>query len=379
MNKSLAGIGLVLISTIGMFSCQSAKKDTPANMPVPVSLYKVQMAPATYYDLYPGTVTALSQVDLRAEVGGYITGIFFKEGEHVHKGQKLYEIDKSKYEASYNQAEANLQVALANEQKAQKDAERYQYLSKQDAVAKQTLDHALTDLQNAKSQVASAKADKIKAFTDLRYSVIIAPFDGTIGLSQVKLGTLVTQGTTLLNTISTNDPTAVDFVISEKEVSRFVMLDKQKNIPTDSLFTILMSNNSYYPFPGKLSVIDRAVDPQTGTIKIRLVFPNKDGLLRAGMSCTVRVHSQEGANQLLVPSKAITEQMGEYFTYVVDSQKAHQQKVMLGATIGPNVIIKSGLKEGVQIAVDGVQKLHDGSEVTTSTKPAGQQGGPAAH
>ncbi|MEI8280461.1 MAG: efflux RND transporter periplasmic adaptor subunit [Bacteroidota bacterium] len=377
MNKSLAGIGLVLISTIGLFSCQSAKKDTPANMPVPVSLYKVQMAPATYYDLYPGTVTALSQVDLRAEVGGYITGIFFKEGEHIHNGQKLYEIDKSKYEATYSQAEANLQVALANEQKAQKDAERYQFLSKQDDVAKQTLDPALTDLQNAKSQVASAKADKVKALTDLRYSVIIAPFDGTIGLSQVKLGTLVTQGSTLLNTISTNDPTAVDFVISEKEVSRFVMLDKQKDIPADSLFTILMSNNSYYPFPGKLSVIDRAVDPQTGTIKIRLVFPNKDGLLRAGMSCTVRVHSQEGANQLLIPSKAITEQMGEYFAYVIDSQKAHQQKVMLGATIGPNVIIKSGLKEGVQIAVDGVQKLHDGSDITTSAKPAGPQG--AAH
>ncbi len=119
---------------------------------------------------------ALSQVDIHPEAEGYITGIFFKEGDHVKKGQKLYTIDDSKYQASYNQAQANVRVAESNLDQAQKDADRYIYLNQHDAVARQVLDHSLTTLQNAKDQVTAAKQDVAKAQTDLELFCNQSPF-----------------------------------------------------------------------------------------------------------------------------------------------------------------------------------------------------------
>lgn len=386
--------GAVIALALATASCGSSdQKNAQQNQPTPVVVQPASLQPAIYYDEYPGNVVAISQVDIKAEVGGYITGIFFKEGDHVRKGQKLYEIDRSKYQASYAQALAGLQVAKANELKAQKDADRYIYLSKHDAVAKQTLDHALTDLQNTKSQVASANADLVKARTDLNYSIITAPFDGVIGLSQVKMGTLITADQTLLNTISTDNPVAVDFVVNEKQISRFQQI-KSENIPAqDSLFTLRMPDNNLYNLPGKLSVIDRAVDPQTGTIKIRLLFQNPDQTLRTGMSCIVRVHSQEKAEQILIPAKAIVEQMGENFVFIAkdtvinngdnkDKKEnagpmlvAEERKVQVGQVIDSNIIIRSGLEQGEKVIVEGIQKLHSGSPITTGkpTPPANAQ------
>lgn len=340
--------------------------------PAPVNLYTVSLKPAVYYDEYPGNIVALSQVELRTQVQGYITGIYFTEGEHVKKGQKLYEIDRSKYQASYEQAQSNIKVAEANAEQADKDYERYNYLNQHDAVAKQTLDHAKTSLQNAKSQVIAARQDLIKAQTDLKYAVITAPFDGTIGLSQVKLGTLVVAGQTLLNTISTDDPMAVDFVINEKQLSFFQHLQSDKS-KADSLFTILLPDNTLYPYGGHIAVIDRGVNPQTGTINIRLQFPNPKSELRAGMSCKIKVRNQENEPQLVVPNKAIVEQMGEYFVYVkkdsANGTYAVQRKVTTGQQFGSDIIIRSGLNAGEEIVVDGVQKMRNGAAINPGGKP----------
>jgi len=375
----------VIIACFFFASCGEKKTEAPnpANMPVPVNFVVVHPEKPVYYDKFPGTVVALMQVDIRPEVEGYVTGIFFKEGGHVKKGEKLYAIDDSKYQANYHAAQANVRVAEANLDQAQKDADRYNYLNEHDAVAKQVLDHALTTLQNAKNQVSSAKQDLVKAQTDLNYSVIKAPFDGTIGISQVKLGNTVTVGQTVLNTISTDDPMAVDFVVNERQIPRFVKLQKQKLNPADSIFTIATPDNTLYNFTGQIHVIDRGVNPQTGAIIIRLGFPNPSFTLRSGMSCTVHVRNDDTTHQLLVPSKAIVEQMGEYFVFIArdtliasaadtahkhkDAQvqgaslHASQKKVSIGQTIADRVIIKTGVHPGDTLIVDGVQKLHDGS------------------
>ncbi|HTB32150.1 MAG TPA: efflux RND transporter periplasmic adaptor subunit, partial [Bacteroidia bacterium] len=361
----------------------------PKNQPTAVNLYTVKSEIVTYYDKYPANTVALSQVDLRPEVQGYITDIAFIEGNHVKKGQKLYEIDQRLYQDAYDQAKANEEVAEGNLKQAQQDADRYTYLNSQDAVAKQTLDHALITLENAKNSVKAAEQAIKMAATNLTYSVISAPFDGTIGFSQVKLGNMVTVGQTVLNTISTDDPMGVDFLISEKQLQHFDDLKNTTQQTIDSLFSIILPNDSIYPYGGKISVIDRAVDQQTGTIRVRVVFPNPKLTLRPGLSCVLRVHNQETKPKLIVPSKAVVELMGEYFVYLVkdttapdpkDSTKTHpvtiaiQKKVKLGQTIAPNVIIESGLKEGAKIVVDGVQSLHTGSEIRAGMKPEGAKG-----
>ena len=390
MNRAL--LSIFFIVSLILSSCQP--KEVPPTPPTPVNLFTVKAQTVLYYDKYPATTQALSQVNIMPEVQGYITGIYFTEGSFVKKGQILYDIDKRLYQAAYDQAVSNQKVAEGNQVQAQQDADRYDYLIKQNAVAKQVYDHAVIALQNAKNQTAASQESVKTAKTNLAYSTITAPFDGTIGFSQVKLGNMVTVGQTILNTISTTDPMAVDFLINEKQLADFQAFQNSNKSVPDSLFTIVLPNGSLYSYTGKISVIDRAVDAQTGAIRVRLEFPNPKSELKVGMSCVVRVHNQETTPQLVIPGKAVVEQMGEYFVFIVkdtvlqhgdsttkkepDTAKgpslhAFQKKVQVGQTIGPNIIIKDGLSEGEQIVIDGVQLLHDGSRVSAE-KPHPDKG-----
>lgn len=384
--RSLLNTSTAIACSLLIAACGDKKPaaSNPANAPVPVNTTTIQPESVVYYDKFPGTMVAMMQVEIRSVAEGYVTGVFFKEGEHVHKGQKLYSIDDSKYKASYSQAEANMRVAQANVEQAQKDADRYTYLSQHDAVAKQIVEHSQTALQNAKSQLAAAKQDLSKSSTDLNYTIIKAPFDGIIGISQVRLGNVVVPGQTLLNTISTGGPIAVDFVVNEKQIPRFLKLQQHKRIEADSLFTLILPDNSQFSYPGKIYAIDRGVNPLTGTLTIRLAFPDPASQLRSGMSCMVRVRNDDTTRQLLVPAKAVVEQMGEYFVYVAkdtlipvestdkkETQPASsalhalQRKVTTGTIIGDRIIVKTGLQSGDNVIVDGIQKLHDGSLINT--------------
>jgi membrane fusion protein (multidrug efflux system) len=148
-------------------------------------------------------------------------------------------------------------------------------------------------------------------------------------------------------------------------------MELQKNASkySDSIFTLLLPDNSVYNQPGQVSMIDRAVDPQTGTIKTRLVFANSTGRLKAGMNTTILVKNNNAETYLLAPYKAVVEQMGEFFVFQVgDSNKVSQRKVILGTRINEKIIIKDGLKEGDKIVSEGVQKLKEGTIVNTSSQ-----------
>ena len=357
-------------------SCKNNSTPPPAAPPpVKVVVEAVRTGDAVYHEEYPATVTPLNEVGLRPQVSGFVTGIHFKDGDRVKKGQLLYSIDAQLYNANYEQAVANLKVQEANLAKAQKDADRYHELAKNDAVAKQLVDNAEAALEVAKKQTEAARANISGVQTSVRYTKVYAPFSGLIGISQVKPGTAVVAGQTLLNTISSDDELAVDFNIDQKEIYEMTKLINQKG--KDSVFTLSFSNDNY-PHPGKLAFLDRAVDPQTGTIKARLIFPNKEGLLRAGMNGTVRVKNNSGQKSLLIPYKAVTEQLGEYFAYVPgDSNKVTQTRVQLGRQIGTDVIVRDGLKAGDSVVTQGVQNLREGAVIQSvaanQLQPAGQK------
>lgn len=360
-----AGIGCFFVIT----ACGGKNQQQPGMQgpppAVPVTVTDVKATNAVYTDEYPGTVNALDQVDIRAQVNGYVTGIFFKDGARVRKGQRLYSIDQQQYEATYQQAVATLQVQEANLVRAQKDADRFHELDKQDAIAKQQVDNADAALEVAKKQVEAAKANIRAVQTNVRYTNLSAAFDGTIGISQVKVGTPVYAGQTILNTLSSDNPIAVDFAVDQREVYRFSQLQQQGAKPGDSTFKLAFSTD-VYPFTGKINLIDRAVDPQTGSIKVRLVFPNNKNMLKPGMTGTVRV-ANTAAQAVIIPHKAITEQLGEFFVYVVNGDKVSQRKVLLGKPIGSDIIVKDGLKDGEQIVVQGVQNLREGASIKVAT------------
>ena len=350
-----------------LISCRGNAANKKTEEPsIPVTTVTANFSNAIFYNSYPANIVALKEVELRGQVSGYITGIYFIEGKKVHSGEKLYEIDRRKYQAAYEEAQSNVKIAEANLEKVQRDANRYTDLAKQDAVAKQIFDNSMTDLENAKHQVDAAKSELIKSKTDYEYSLIYAPFDGTIGFSSVKLGALITPGQTLLNTVSSDDPMGVDFEISETELGRFQILENSVNKSNDSTFRISLSGNSIYPYSGKISVIDRAVDPQTGSIRVRITVPNHEKMLKPGMSCKILVLNANAGQQIVIPFKAVMEQLGEYFVFTVKDNRVQQVKVTPGPKISLNIIIMKGLNGGETIVVDGIQKLHDGSLVAIS-------------
>lgn len=372
-------INLTLVSSaIAITLAACGKKDDKQQAPPPpttVSAVKAEKGNATYYDQFPATVTALLEVEIQPQVAGNITGIFFQDGQQVRKGQKLYTIDPQQYRAGYDQAVANLNVQKANLNRAQKDADRYNTLAQQDAVAKQLVDNANATLEAAKMQVEASQATIRQVATNLKYTTIYAPLDGTIGISQVRLGAAVAPGSTPLNTISSDNPISADLQVDASEIPRFMKLQSQKTSGQDSTLVLMMPDGSQYKYPGSVRIIDRAVDPQTGTLRVRIAFPNPDKQLKVGVNANVRVKNSTGKPQLLIPYQAVTEQMSEYFVFVVgDSSKVTQKKVTLGARINDKVIVKDGIKEGEVVVTEGTQKVREGAKVRISQP--GQTGNP---
>lgn len=369
MRNILQWPGLLAAVVFGLVSCGRGNQGPAAPPPAAVNVQTVMQGNATYYDSYPGTATPLNQVDIKPQVSGNIIGIYFKDGQQVRKGQKLYEIDQQQYRAAVEAARANVAVARANLAKSQQDADRYLELAKQDAIAKQTLDHQLADLEASKEQLQAAEANVASVETNLKYSTIYAPFDGTIGISLVKVGTAV-YPQTLLNTVSTDNPMAVDIAIDQAQIPEFTRYFENGSKPNDSLFTAVLPDGSIYPHPGELYLLDRSIDPTTGTLKARITFPNPKDELRAGLTTNIRVRHASGDSTLLIPYRSVVETLGEHFVFVVDSNRALQRKVTLGTRIGGDIVVRSGLQAGEKIVTDGVQKLRDSSLV--------QVGGPRA-
>jgi len=369
MKKRNLIIFICAFGIISFIACKGPASNGAMVMPpTTVNITEATRQAAIYYDKFPATVVALNRVELRAQVSGFITGIFFKEGEVVPKGKTLYEIDRRKYEAAYRQAEASIMSARANFNKAQKDMDRYQRLAEQDAIARQTLDNAAAALETNRSQLAAAEASLLAARTDLDYSLIKAPFTGRIGISQVKLGAQVSPGTTLLNTISSEDPIAVDFVVNETDIGRFVAMQGKTGGDNDSTFRLQLPGGAYYKHTGKLIAIDRGVDNQTGTIKVRVEFPNPEDELKDGMSCVLNVLNEASGHQLVIPYKAITEQMGEFFVFVAKDSIALQRKVHLGPKLRDRVVILDGLEQGDKVITAGFQRLRDSGRIQISAR-----------
>ncbi len=353
-----------LLSTTGCGPDTQTARPTPP--PVAVTVQEVSYVVAPYYEEYPAIVRALQEVELRPQIGGYITGIHFSEGSKVKKGQVLYSIDPQQSQAAYQQAQANLAAQETNLDKAEKDLARYRELGQQDAIAKQQVDYAEASFAAARQQVEAAKAALNLVQTNVRYATIVAPFDGTIGISQVRLGTSVSPGQTLLNTLSSDDPMGVDVVVPQADIAGFTQLlaQGQAGVP-DSTFRLTL-NKDRYPHYGTLSLIDRAVDPQTGTIRVRAVFPNPLQNLRPGMTASLGVLSNTATKSVTIPFKAVAEQLGEFFVYVSDGSKVSQRRVKVGKQLGTSVVINDGLKEGEVIVVEGVQNLREGSAITVA-------------
>lgn len=355
---------------------QTTQQAGPGQMAVPVTLTAVTEEIVTGYRQYPANVVPLQETELRAEVSGYVTGIFVADGAEVSAGQKLYEVDQVRYSAALDQAQASLSIAKANKERVERDLARYEALAQKDAIARQVLDNTRTELQTAEAQVVAAQAAFSTAQTNLERSIIRAPFAGNIGISQVRTGALVSAGSTLLNTISSTDPMAIEFQANESELKEMLDLQRSAASVADSVISLELGGGEVYPYYGRITTLDRAINRSTGTITVRATFSNPQGRLRAGLSAIIRIRQRSETKQLVIPYKAVTEQLGQTSVYVLgDSSRVEQRVIRLGLKTGEKTVVTEGLSLGDQVVTEGMINLRHGALVRSGNEGNGENAG----
>ncbi|SJZ81552.1 membrane fusion protein, multidrug efflux system [Chitinophaga eiseniae] len=371
---------IILVALLGT-ACGGGKKQQQqaammGMMKATVVAQEVVPASYTVHTQFPATLTAHDEVAIRSDVTGYLSAIKVKDGSMVKKGQPLYEIDKSRYVAAYGQVAATQQQAEADLAQKEKDYERYKTLLEHDAISKQTVDQAYTAVMTSKANLAAAKAAVARAGTDVNHAIIRAPVSGSIGIVQIKVGDIVNAGQTLINTLVNEHPIFADFDVPQASIPQFYRIQKGQG---DEKFFLKFTSGETYSEQGKIQAINNIVDPQTGTIRVRLVFGNKDGQLKSGMSGVVVMQYATPATQVAIPAKAIVQNLSE--TSVMTLTKDNVVKpvhITPGPVTDTMLIVEDGLKAGDRIIVEGLQKVRPGDTVnvagpgTPAAPPAGK-------
>jgi RND family efflux transporter MFP subunit len=374
----------LLCATLAAACAISCKeKEAPKPPPVPeVSVVEVVQRDVPIGGELTATMRGMEDVEIRARVEGYLKSLDYKEGSELKKGQLLFTIDDQPYRAKLAETKGELARAQAALSKTELDVSRYRPLAAERAVSQAELDNAISAERAARAQVDAAKANVEKAALDLGYTKIVAPIAGLAGQAQRKVGDLVGKGDpTLLTTISSIDPIRVTVNIPEALYLRYATqlqtasgaqaTPKHEKPAEDSGAQLVLSDGSIYPQRGRLILVDRSVDPQTGTLRGDLQFPNPSRVLRPGLYAKVRYREEVRRAALLVPQRAVQELQGQFSVVVVNAEsKAESRTVKPGPRVGSLWILEEGVKPGEKVIVEGAQKVRDGVAVQATVAPA---------
>jgi membrane fusion protein (multidrug efflux system) len=317
----------------------------------------------------PGRTSAYLIAEVRPQVGGIIQKRLFTEGSDVKEGEVLYQIDPAVYQATYNSAKAALARAEANLIPIRLKAGRYAELVKDNAVSQQESDDISAALKQAEADVEAGKAAVETAQINLAYTKVTAPISGRIGRSSVTNGALVTASQpAALATIQQLSPIYVDVTQSSADLLRLkqnLASGLLKSNGSAARVRLLLEDGSPYPLPGTLKFSEVAVDPSTGSITLRAIFPNPKQMLLPGMF--VRAILEEGVNDhaILVPQRGVTRNpSGNAMVMVVGSEEKVEPRVIkVIRTVGENWLVSEGLKAGDRVILEGLQKARPGTPV----------------
>ncbi len=323
-----------------------------------------------------GQAAGSQDVDVRARIEGFLDTVVFTEGTLVKQGQLLYKIDPKPFEATVANAKANLATWQARLEKSNNDVKRYTPLVAQQAVSQMELDNAVSARDASVAQVDAAKAALDKAQIDLGYTTIIAPIAGLVGTTKVKAGNLVGRGeNTLLVTISVVDPIFFRAGLAEAEYMKLTRRMKEREaageIREKTPIELILADGTTHPHKGYLDVIERNIDPTTGTLAMQVKFPNPEMLVRPGQYGRARFESDVKKGALLVPQRAVQELQSIYSVAVVGTDnKVSFRNVKVGPKDGSLWVIDEGLNPGDRVVVEGLQKVREGTVVSPKPMPA---------
>lgn len=361
------------VASVPLEGCKSeAKPQTPA--PPEVSVIEVAPGPVTVHNEYVAQTQAPDTIEIRAQVTGLLERQAFADGARVTKGDLLYVIDRRPFEAQLAQAKASLAQAEANRVNAQQNLARNGRLIAQKAVSQVDYDTAVAQEGASAAVVDAQKAVLRNAELNLEFATIRAPRDGFMSNSLVKPGTLIMAQQSLLGTLYSSDPMWVYFSISEE---RLLQLQKGAKRPDASTpFRIRLADGTDYGRTGRLDSVDAAIDPQRGTLQVRISVPNPDRLLRPGLFLRVLVPALDSPSAIRVPQQAVQEVQGTKSVYVVGAgDKAEPRRIVTSHLLGTDWVVASGLAPGDRVIVEGTGKVRPGSHVRPVLLPGESSGG----
>lgn len=323
-----------------------------------------------------GSLRAINVAEISARVEGLILERAFVEGTDVKEGDVLYTIEKDRYQATYNQAEAELRRAQSQYQSALREYKRYQSLGAEGAVASQVVDTKRDEKSTALASVNAAKATLEAAKVDLDNTTITAPIDGRISRTYADKGQLVKPGTPpLLTKITQLDPIYATVNVSERAYLSVVRARAEKEEPAspdgqDFAVRLVLADGVAYPLPGKVDYIAAEEDNTTGTFEVRVVFPNPKAVLRPGQYAEVQFGRPELTPVTLIQEEAISQRQTGNFVFVVgEGEVLEERKVNMGDQYGPLREITDGLEEGERVVVSGLYKARSGLTIAPQDTP----------
>ena len=384
MNFS-KGAPWLAIGTVLFSGCNEKKESTVAPPSAPVIIAAVEPRNVPIIDEWIGRLDGSANVDVRARVQGYVQEIAFNEGTVVNEGDLLVRIDARPYEAALAQAQAQLAQAEADQQKTDQEEQRQTDLFNKKAASDRDYRNAVQANLAAKATVDARHAAVDEAQLNLEFATIKSPIKGIVGRTTFTVGNFVPAGGggTEITTISTVDPIELRFGASEQEYlgsAEGISEELAKPLEQrDQDFELIRADGKVHPYKGRLLAADRAVDPNTGTIRITAIFPNPGNVLRPGQYARVRLKVQDRTGALLVAQRAVVEMQGKYFVWAVDdTNKASMRSVTPGPRIGSDWLIDTGLKPGDRVVVEGLQMLTEGGSVQPTTALANASPAPAS-
>lgn len=353
--------------TVLLPGCTSATAEPPAIPPTLVTVSHPVERNVTDYNDQTGRTAAPETVEIRARVTGFLDQIHFKEGMLVKKGDVLFEIDPRPYQAQLDFATAQLAANEALLTKARSNNARYKALASKSAtvVTQQELVEHQAEEDQAASIVEQSKATLATSKLNLGFTKIVAPIDGRAGRFLVTQGNLVQQEQTLLTTIVSVDPMYAYFDVDERTllgIRKLIREGKAKSAREVEWPVMLeLAIESGYPHHGTINFVDNRVNPQTGTLSVRAVFPNKGEILSPGLFARIRVPIGAAHQALLITDRAIDSDQGQKIVYVVNEKnEVISRPITVGAVHDGLRVVEQGLKLEDRIIVNGLQRVRPG-------------------
>jgi RND family efflux transporter MFP subunit len=363
----LLALTLVAVVTV-LTGCNNQPPAAHNFPPANVTVSKPVQKEVVDWNEFTGRTAAVNLVNVTARVSGYIVNIPFKEGDLVHKGDVLYQIDPRPYQDVYDQALGQLKQAQANQQLQEATYARQARLQQTNVIAKEDYDTALSNKNQSAAQVISAQAAVNAAQLNLDFTRVVSPIDGRVGRQLVNIGNLVQADSTQLTTIVSIDPIYAYFSMDELAALGYQRLVRDGKLEStgngNAPVYLRLQDENGFPHEGTINFADNAFDTTTGTLLIRATFANHDGFLTPGNFVRVRVEASPKYEALLVADRAIGTDQDQNFVYVVDAKSIAQMRhITIGQEADGLRVVKSGLHPDDVVVINGILKVRPNSPV----------------